>query len=249
MGPGEERDGWNIQMTVTELSAFSFTGCEGNFSKWLDGRTLVTAVKKGSERMISDKTKIKEELDKMGVEFVARLAVVMIGGNRLAISMGVAPISLAKMKEMCKKKGAKLGSARIPVMELKLSGTKEGGKAKRVDYCISEAMWPEGPRGWLLFPLIELLGEGSSGAVDKFPESEAVRMEMWDRFRAMYLPSPVEEVYKYYDTEVVEDVEKTVKEWPGEDKRPKERWPKYRRLDGSAEESDFEGRISFLSVL
>ena len=66
-------------------------------------------------------------------------------------------------------------------------------------------MWPEGPRGWLLFPLIETLGEGSSGSVDKLPESEGVRREMWDRFRAMYLPSPVQEVFKSFDNKVVEE--------------------------------------------
>ena len=148
----------------------------------------------------------------MGLDFVVRLAVVMIGGNRLAISMGAALVSLEKMKELCTKKGAKLGSARIPVMELKLSGTKESGNVKRLDYCISEAMWPEGPRGWLLFPLIETLGEGSSGSVDKLPVSEGVRREMWDRFRAMYLPSPVQEVFKSFDNKVVEGVERTTEE-------------------------------------
>ena len=91
----------------------------------MDGKAFVTAVKKGSEKMITDKTKVKEELAKMGLDFVVRLAVVMIGGNRLAISMGAASVSLEKMKELCTKKGAELGSARIPVMVLKLSGTKE----------------------------------------------------------------------------------------------------------------------------
>ena len=89
------------------------------------------------------------------------------------------------LKEVCKAKGAKLGSARIPVMELKLSTVREDGNVKRLDYCISESMWPEGPRGWLLFPLVEVLSEGSSTSVDKLPESEAVRHEMWERFRAL----------------------------------------------------------------
>ena len=67
----------------------------------------------------------------------------------------------------------------------------------------------------------------------------------------MYLPSPVKEVYKYYDVKKVDDVEKTTKEWPGEDKRPGERWPKYRRLDGSAEDSDPEGKdvILFYTIM
>ena len=249
LGPEVEKDGWTIQLSVPDMSVFSFSGCADNFSKWTDGRSFVTAVKKGSERMITDKTKVQEELTKMGLDFVVRLAVVMIGGNKLAISMGAAPVSLEKLKELCTKRGAKLGSARIPVMEFKLSGTTGKGMVKRVDYCISEAMWPEGPRGWLLFPLIEILEEGSSGSVDRLPESEGVRVEMWARFRAMYLPSPVKEVFKYYDIEEVEGVEKTTKEWPAEDKRPGERWPKYRRLDGSAEDSDPEGKNVILLVL
>ena len=242
LGPEVEKDGWTIQLSVPDMSVFSFSGCAGNLSKWTDGKPFVTAVKKGSERMITDKTKVMEEVTKMGLDFVVRLVVVMIGGNKLAISMGAAPVSLGKLKELCTKKGAKLGSARIPVMEFKLSGTTGKGNVKRVDYCISEAMWPEGPRGWLLFPLIEILEEGSSDSVDRLPESEGVRVEMWGRFRSVYLPSPVKEVFKYYDTVEVEGVEKTTKEWPGEDKRPVERWPKYRRLDGSAEESDPEGK-------
>ena len=66
---------------------------------------------------------------------------------------------------------------------------------------------------------------------------------MWERFRAMYLPSNVGDIFKYYDTVVVDEVEKTSLEWPGVEKRPKERWPKYRRLDGSVEESESEGRL------
>ena len=254
LGPGDTRDGWTIQLSVPELSAFSFDGCADNFSRWTDGKEFVTAVKKGSERMITDKTRVKEELTEMGGDFVIRVGVVMIGGNRLALSMGAAPVSLERMKDLCTRKGAKMGSARIPVMELKLSTAREDGNVKRLDYCISESMWPEGPRGWLLFPLVEVLGEGSSNSADKLPESEGVRREMWERFRAMYLPTPVKDVFKYYDTTEVEGVEKTTKEWPGEDKRPKERWPQYKRLDGITEESESEGKtgsytsFSFMGV-
>ena len=105
-----------------------------------------------------------------------------------------------------------------------------------------------------MFPLVEVLGEGSSNSADKLPESEGVRREMWERFRAMYLPTPVKDVFKYYDTTEVEGVEKTTKEWPGEDKRPKERWPQYKRLDGITEESESEGKtgsytsFSFMGV-
>ena len=49
--------------------------------------------------------------------------------------------------------------------------------------------------------------------------------------------------------EEVDGVERTTKEWPAEDRRPGERWPKYRRLDGSAEDSDPEGKNVILLVL
>ena len=84
----------------------------------------------------------------------------------LAITAGAAPVSLDELNEVCKAKGAKLGSARIPVMELKLSTVREDGNVKRLDYCISESMWPEGPRGWLLFPLVEVMSEGTSTSAD-----------------------------------------------------------------------------------
>lgn len=251
IGPGDTRNGWTIQLNIPELSAFNFDGCADNFSRWSDGKEFVTAVKKGQEKMITDKTLVRDELKKMGCDFVLRIGVVMIGGNKLAISVGAAPVSLEGLKEVCKAKGAKLGSARIPVMELKLSTVREDGNVKRLDYCISESMWPEGPRGWLLFPLVEVLSEGSSTSVDKLPESEAVRHEMWERFRAMFLPSPVKDVFKYYDSTEVDGVVNTIKEWPGQDKRPKERWPQYKRLDGTTEESEPEGKngSSLLLVL
>ena len=81
-------------------------------------------------------------------------------------------------------------------------------------------MWPEGPRGWLPFALLEMLDEGTSSAAGTLPESESVRRELWDRFRAMYLPFPVGEVFKYYDMAMVGEVEKTSLEWPGVEKRP-----------------------------
>lgn len=242
LGPGEAQNGWSVQLSLTDLSVFEFEGRENNFSKWKDGLPFVTAMKKGSERMISDRSLIKVEMEKMGLEFVLRIAVVMIGGNKLAVSLGAAPVTMNKLKTLCTRKGVKLESARIPVMEMKLPG-KGSGNVKRVDFWVSESVWPEGPRGWLLYPLVEMLEEGASSSVGRFPESESVRREMWERFRAMYLPSNVGDIFKYYDTVVVDEVEKTSLEWPGVEKRPKERWPKYRRLDGSVEESESEGRI------
>jgi hypothetical protein len=56
----------------------------------------------------------------------------------------------------------------------------------------------------------------------------------------------VGEVYKYYDMATVEEVEKTSLEWPESEKRPEERWPKHRSLDGTSEESDSEGKLSSL---
>ena len=60
--------------------------------RWIDGRTFVTALKRGSERMISDRSQV---------------------GDKGEVSLGAAPVSMEKLKVLCTEKGAKLEAARI----------------------------------------------------------------------------------------------------------------------------------------
>ena len=59
----------------------------------------------------------------------------------------------------------------------------------------------------------------------------------------------MKDVFKYYDSTEVEGVQRTIMEWPGQDRRPNERWPQYKRLDGTTEESEPEGRKGSLLLL
>lgn len=155
LGPSQENDQWVMELNMKDISVFDFQGVAGNVSKWKDGRSLVSSLKKGKEPRIEDRTEIEKTLDAMGLSFVIRLNVLAIGGNKLAVSLGAAPVSMEEMKEACVGHGCSTEASRIPVKEIR-SPYNSTMNVKQLDYWPYEAAWVEGPRGWLLFPLIEL---------------------------------------------------------------------------------------------
>ena len=154
MGSGVSQDSWGMVLDITDLSVFDFYGVRENVSKWVDGRLLVASIKKGKESIITDKTEMDRILDEMGVFFVLRVVVLATGGNRLVISLGAAPVSLEDMTDACSMNGCGLEASRIPVMEIRIPYNSKTN-VKMVEYWPYEAAWVEGPRGWVLFPLIE----------------------------------------------------------------------------------------------
>ena len=155
LGSSEENDKWVLELSMEDMTVFDFQGVRGNISKWKEVRPLVSSMKKEKEASIKDRTKIEKALDTLGLDFVARFNVMAVGGNKLAVSLGVAPVSLDDMKVMCQEHGCGLEDARIPVKEVRIPYNSRD-TVKWLDFWPYEACWTEGPRGWLLFPLIEL---------------------------------------------------------------------------------------------
>ena len=155
LGSSEEHDLWVLELSMEDMSVFDFQGVRGNISKWKEGRPLVSSMKRGKEASIRDRTKMEKALDNLGLNFVARFNVMAVGGNKLAVTLGVAPVSLDDMKVQCQEHGCGLEDARIPVKEVRIPYNSRD-MVKWVDFWPYEACWTEGPRGWLLFPLIEL---------------------------------------------------------------------------------------------
>ena len=247
MGEGEDRKGWTVKLKITDLSVFIFGGAESgdNLSEWVDGRTLVSAVKKDKEPVVTDKTAMEAEMDKMGLKFVCRVCVIPAGGNELLVSLGAAPVSLEEMKAQCVEKGCRVGSSRIPVMEIKIAH-KEQGNVKRMEYGLCEAAWA-GPEGWLLFPLLEVAQNEPSGSNGSVPRSEDIRREFFGRLRSSKLPEPTKEVWKFYDRTDATGAGIRGNDWPAVEKWPKERWPVFQPVrDGDASEEELIGEFKLL---
>ena len=155
LGASQENDQWVMELDMKDISVFDFQGVAGNVSKWKEGRSMVSSLKKGKEARIEDRTEIEKILDTLGLNFVVRLNVLAIGGNRLAVSLGAAPVSMEEMKEACDSHGCSMEASRVPVKQVKCP-YNSSESVKQLDYWPYEAAWVEGPRGWLLFPLIEM---------------------------------------------------------------------------------------------
>ena len=155
LGASPENDQWVLELNMKDISVFDFQGVAGNVSKWKEGRPLVSSVKKGKEPRVEDRSEIEKTLETLGLNFVVRLNVLAIGGNRLAVSFGAAPVSLEEMKEACASHGCSMEASRVPVREVRCPYNSTEN-VKQLDYWPYEAAWVEGPRGWLLFPLVEL---------------------------------------------------------------------------------------------
>ena len=154
LGTSTGEDSWLMELNMKDLSVFDFDGVAGNVSRWKNGRMLVASIKKGKQPRVEDRTEIEKVLDTVGLNFVVRLNILAIGGNRLAVSLGAAPVSLEEMQEACTKHGCEMEASRIPVREIK-TPYNASENVKLLDYWPYEAAWVEGPKGWLLFPLIE----------------------------------------------------------------------------------------------
>ena len=250
LGEGEGRRGWTVKVRMTDLSIFTFGGTEsgGNLSEWVDGRTLVTAVKKDKEPAVTDRTEMEAEMDRMGLWFVCRVCVIPAGGNELLVSLGAAPVSPEGMTAHCGQRGCGVGSSRIPVMEIKIAHRGQEN-VKRMEYGLCEAAWA-GPEGWLLFPLLETAHEEPSGSERAVPRSEDIRREFFGRLRDSKLPEPTKEVWKFYDRTDAEGAGIRGDDWPAVEKWPRERWPAFQLVrDGDASEEELIGELnSYLLV-
>ena len=247
MGDKEDRKGWTVKLKLSDLSIFTFGGAdsEDNLSEWVDGRSLVSAVKKDREPVITDRTAMDAEMDKMSLKFVCRVCVIPAGGNELLVSLGAAPVSMEEMRAMCVDKGCKVGSSRIPVMEIKIAH-KERGNVKRMEYGLCEAAW-QGPEGWLLFPLLEIAQDEPGSSDGNVPKSEDIRREFFGRLRNCKLPEPSKEVWKFYDHMDSEGAGVKGVEWPALEKWPKERWPVFQLVrEGDASEEELIGEFKLL---
>ena len=182
-GEGE----WKLKLNLTDLSGFRFNGnrARANFSLWVEGKGLVTKMKRKGEEELTDKKDIEEKLEELKVNFVGRLAVVPLGCNDMGVCFMVAPVGMEEMKKNCLEKSCIENSARIPVKEIKISAKKGEAIHKTVSFLPWEGKWRDGPKGWVLFPLLEKLVEGSSGRNDVEPCSEDIRRECFKRLRSV----------------------------------------------------------------
>ena len=196
-GEGE----WKLKLNLTDLSGFRFNGnrARANFSLWVEGKGLVTKMKRKGEEELTDKKDIEEKLEELKVNFVGRLAVVPLGCNDMGVCFMVAPVGMEEMKKNCLEKSCIENSARIPVKEIKISAKKGEAIHKTVSFLPWEGKWRDGPKGWVLFPLLEKLVEGSSGRNDVEPCSEDIRRECFRRLRSVFLPAATKEVWRFYD--------------------------------------------------
>ena len=196
-GEGE----WKLKLNLTDLSGFRFNGngARANFSSWVEGKGLVTKMKRKGEEELTDKKDIEEKLEELKVNFVGRLAVVPLGCNDMGVCFMVAPVGMEEMKKNCLEKSCIENSARIPVKEIKISAKKGEAIHKTVSFLPWEGKWRDGPKGWVLFPLLEKLVEGSSGRNDVEPCSEDIRRECFRRLRSVFLPAATKEVWRFYD--------------------------------------------------
>ena len=117
---------WKLKLNLTDLTSFEFNqnGARANFSSWVEGKSLVTKMKKRGEEELIDKKDIEEKLKELKVEFVGRLAVVPLGCNDMGVCFMVAPVGMEEMKRICREKSCIENSARIPVKEIKISAKK-----------------------------------------------------------------------------------------------------------------------------
>ena len=194
---------WRLKLDLTDLSVFKFNegGAKANFSQWVEGGALVEKMKEKGGEELTDRTDIENKMEELSIEFVGRLVVVPMGGNDISCCFTVAPVSLEGMKKICQEKGCLENSPRIPVKEVKISTGKGEKNPKTVSFLPCEATWKEGPRGWVLFPLMEKAIEGGSSEAENWPSSEEIRRELFQRLRGVYLPGSTSEIWKFYDRE------------------------------------------------
>ena len=252
-GDGE----WMLKLNLTDLSGFNFNGngARANFSSWVEGKSLVTRMKKRGEEELTDKKDIEEKLEELKVNFVGRLAVVPLGSNDMGVCFMVAPVGMEEMKKKCLEKSCIENSARIPVKEIKISAKKGDAIHKTVSFLPWEGKWRDGPKGWVLFPLLERSVEGSSDRGDVEPCSEDIRRECFNRLRSVFLPAATKEVWRFYDRIGQAGEKITRKEgilqlslsgevlkgenWAEGEREPKERWPEFVLVtDGDSDASE-----------
>ena len=252
-GDGE----WKLKLNLTDLSGFNFNGngARANFSSWVEGKSLVTKMKKRGEEELTDKKDIEEKLEELKVNFVGRLAVVPLGSNDMGVCFMVAPVGMEEMKKKCLEKSCIENSARIPVKEIKISAKKGDAIHKTVSFLPWEGKWRDGPKGWVLFPLLERSVEGSSDRGDVEPCSEDIRRECFNRLRSVFLPAATKEVWRFYDR-IGQAGEKITRRegilqlslsgevlkgenWAEGEREPKERWPEFVLVtDGDSDASE-----------
>ena len=252
-GDGE----WKLKLNLTDLSGFNFNGngARANFSSWVEGKSLVTKMKKRGEEELTDKKDIEEKLEELKVNFVGRLAVVPLGSNDMGVCFMVAPVGMEEMKKKCLEKSCIENSARIPVKEIKISAKKGDAIHKTVSFLPWEGKWRDGPKGWVLFPLLERSVEGSSDRGDVEPCSEDIRRECFNRLRSVFLPAATKEVWRFYD-KIGQAGEKITRRegilqlslsgevlkgenWAEGEREPKERWPEFVLVtDGDSDASE-----------
>ena len=198
---GEEE--WKLKLNLTDLSIFQFNdnGAKANFSHWVEGKMLVEKMKAKGGEELTDRTDIENKMKELKVDFVGRLVVLPMGGNNMSCCFTVAPVSLEGMKEICVEKACLENSPRIPCKEVKISSGKGEKNPKTISFLPWEAAWKEGPRGWVLYPIMELMKEGTSSEVDSWPTSEEIRREFFKRLRNVFLPGSTSEIWKFFDRE------------------------------------------------
>ena len=200
LGGGEEED-WKMKLNLTDLSIFKFndTGAKANFSQWVEGRKLVVKMKSKGGEELTDRTDIEEMMKELRADFVGRLTVIPMGGNEISCCFTVAPTSLEGIQKVCQEKACLETSPRIPCKEVKISTGKGEKNPKTISFLPCEAAWKEGPKGWVLFPVLERVLEGTSTEVEKWPKSEDIRRELFKRLRTVFVPGSCVEVWKFYD--------------------------------------------------
>ena len=146
---------------------------------------------------------------------------------------------MEEMKKNCLGKACIENSARIPVKEIKISAKRGDAIYKTVSFLPWEGKWRDGPKGWVPFPLLERLSEGSSGRENVEPCSEDIRREYLKRLRTVFLPAATKEVWKFYDR--IGQAGELVKgeNWAEGEREPKDRSPEFvLAMDGDSDVSE-----------